>query len=30
MLSLSDAEMGEDVVKGFGGGNEATSDISKL
>ena len=27
---LTDAKMGEDVVKGFGGGNEATSDISKL
>ena len=27
---LSDAKMGEDVVKGLGGGNEATSDISKL
>ena len=27
---LSDAKMGEDVVKGLGGGNESTSDISKL
>ena len=27
---FTDAKMGEDVVKGLGGGNEATSDISKL
>ena len=27
---LTDAKMREDVVKGLGGGNEATSDIGKL
>lgn len=27
---FTDAKMGEDVVKGLGGGNEATSDIGKL
>ena len=27
---FTDAKMREDVVKGLGGGNEATSDIGKL
>ena len=29
-IVLADAKMREDVVKGLGGGNEATSDIGKL